>query len=283
MSDTQTIDLADRATPTGEPDSRDKAAWLAALLAIDDADIDAAKQLYIDHAPRAFRGLATGDGFTFDEQRQVYTRDATGKDINPRDVKQVSLLLALAIAQELEDEGRYVASGVSPIDLWQDATANKTKDLSLAQTALASGGFTRLTPAMLEAMKGSEGKPPGLAFSLSKLYDFAGDIAARADRANTVSGIVNRSGLYSHSQSGVYEQVSRASHQLVRDEKGRRVFLWERNILGEAEHCDECPELSDMGWVEIGTMPPPGGRECGPRCRCAMTYSLTGSMLDPRA
>ena len=46
----------------------------------------------------------------------------------------------------------------------------------------------------------------------------------------------------------------------------------EQNILGDAQHCSECEELSARGWQPIGEMPPPGRRICGNRCKCRMIY-----------
>ncbi len=42
----------------------------------------------------------------------------------------------------------------------------------------------------------------------------------------------------------------------------------ERNIEGSSEPCGECPELSALGWVEIGTLPEIGDRQCAGNCRC---------------
>ncbi len=44
----------------------------------------------------------------------------------------------------------------------------------------------------------------------------------------------------------------------------------ERNIEGSADPCGECPELSALGWVEIGSLPEIGDRQCAGNCRCTI-------------
>lgn len=280
MTATTTIQPA---TPTGEPDKRDRDLWLLGLLAIGPGDFDAARTLATDHLPRGLRGLATGDGFTFDQRRQLYVRTATGKPVSNRDVKRASLLLALAVAQQLEDDAEYVATGKSPIDLWQSQTADAVKDVNLAQAALAGGGFDRLNDELRTVAIGSRESAPGIAFNLSKLYDFAHDLASHAGNATTVPQVMNRAGLYAYASNGTYEEVRRKNHELVRDDKGRRLYLMERNILGEAEHCEECPALTAQGWVPMGTHPAPGSRACRMNCKCELQYSLAGDYFTPRA
>lgn len=43
-----------------------------------------------------------------------------------------------------------------------------------------------------------------------------------------------------------------------------------RNVLGQAEHCPQCVEMSDLGWIPIDDSRwiPIGGRSCGGNCRC---------------
>jgi hypothetical protein len=46
-----------------------------------------------------------------------------------------------------------------------------------------------------------------------------------------------------------------------------------RIIDPAAEHCDECPELADRGWVPIEEMVPIGDTTCLTNCRCEIEYS----------
>lgn len=275
-----TADDSTPATPDGHPDKRDRDVWLAAMLAISLSDIDAAKELYIDNTARPLRGLATGNGFHFDPVTQLYVRDASGRDVSSMDVKRQSLALAMTVGHELEDGGQRVASGKEPIDVWQDNTAHVIKELAIAQTALANGGFDRLTPDAIQIMQGSVEKKEGLAFSLDRLYSFARGIELSEELADTVEAITYRGGLYGAQTNSIFEEVRRGSHMDVKDAKGRKLFLMERNILGDAMHCGQCPRLTEAGWLPIGSMPAPGLRICGPKCCCSMDYSLVGDRMN---
>jgi hypothetical protein len=51
-------------------------------------------------------------------------------------------------------------------------------------------------------------------------------------------------------------------------------FEVERNILAGENHCSECPELTERGWVPIGTLPMIGDRQCLTRDKCSMDYGM---------
>jgi hypothetical protein len=44
----------------------------------------------------------------------------------------------------------------------------------------------------------------------------------------------------------------------------------ERNVLGAADHCEECRGLAARQWVIIGSLPLPGSRSCQGNCRCSI-------------
>lgn len=46
----------------------------------------------------------------------------------------------------------------------------------------------------------------------------------------------------------------------------------ERNVLHPADHCQECPGLTELGWVEIGELPQIGTRQCMRHCKCDKEY-----------
>jgi hypothetical protein len=64
------------------------------------------------------------------------------------------------------------------------------------------------------------------------------------------------------------------AHGVFRDEAIRDGYSFERNLLGESlRHCSECPSLSRRGWVEIGSLPEIGSRQCLSHCHCTLIYS----------
>lgn len=50
-------------------------------------------------------------------------------------------------------------------------------------------------------------------------------------------------------------------------------YKYEKNVLGDAEHCPDCVYFSGLGIVPIGSTPPIGeGRQCQGSCRCHKDY-----------
>jgi hypothetical protein len=123
---------------------------------------------------------------------------------------------------------------------------------------------------LVKVIEGEPQTPPGLSYSIDRLYDFARDATA-ADA--TEDQVIYRSGLYAAASNGTFEDVKRESHRGVVDDKGRLKYLFERNMLGSEDPClpgpftDGCGELTRAGWVPIGSMSLPGTRSCKMSCR----------------
>ena len=265
-------------------------ALLLSLLPISDGDIDAAKGMWEQYAPRAYAGLLSTDPkhgrYDFDPQRQLYIRRSTDRPLGGDELKRISIGFAQGVGRDaIEPDALKVAQDAIPVDQWAQRTASDLKDAAIVMAAMAVGGFDNLTDAAKQQIIGTADAAPGLAFNLTRLAGFAADIEDRAPRANTEAAIVARSGLYAQAINGLWEEMRRTSHEDARDEKGRALFLYERNVLAPISferHCRTtaaapgCPELSELGWVSIGTLPAPGLRACGPSCLCSLAFSLTG-------
>lgn len=80
----------------------------------------------------------------------------------------------------------------------------------------------------------------------------------------------------------LYAQAARVTYlniqRRVQADDGMR---WERNELGAHESCRGCIGQAALGWVPIGTLIPIGSRQCGPNCRCAISYSETRPHAGP--
>jgi hypothetical protein len=50
-------------------------------------------------------------------------------------------------------------------------------------------------------------------------------------------------------------------------------YVYEENILGDAEHCGGCVAETAKGKVPIGTLIPIGQRDCLANCHCHFAYS----------
>lgn len=71
----------------------------------------------------------------------------------------------------------------------------------------------------------------------------------------------------------MYGQAGRKTHhEFERREMELRGMNEERNVLGVADHCDQCVGETQRGWVPIGTLKPVGARTCVTRCKCTIQY-----------
>lgn len=277
-------DAPQPSTPTGQPDRRDRDAWLLLAL-IGDDDVEAAQRYWRDHAPQAFAGAPLGrDGWEWDDQKQIYVADNRHK-LDQDHLKRLALLFALAAAADLRQLGSDVASGKTPIDQWQSDVADLAKRTAVTQGALAAGGFDKLTDEVRRIITGEPGKAPGLAFSMDRLRGFADDIDQYHPSA---AAIMDRASLYSSAANGTHEAVKRESHREAKNPNGQLLYLYEKNILspGVEDHCmdkgdlDGCWNITQQGWVPIGSLPLIGQRQCGPNCQCSLAFSLTGPATE---
>lgn len=278
MTDTPTDNTT--ATPTGEPDKRDRESWLLLAL-ITASDFEAADLFWAAHVqPSRQAMLRLSAGWRWDAARQAFV-SRTGQDVGGAALKRQATQLADEAEHDMRAEAQRVAVGELPIDEWEKRQAEDVKDLYLCCAALSAGGWRNLTPALQTLAEGSPGKPPGIAFSIGRLWDFAHGIASGDGQAGTEAMIARRAALYSAASSGVFENVRRESHRNARDEKGRRLYLYEKNILMPGENCiasdgtPGCIEETARGWVPLGTLSLPTTRTCAMNCNCSMDYALS--------
>ena len=50
------------------------------------------------------------------------------------------------------------------------------------------------------------------------------------------------------------------------------IYSMERRILGTENNCSECPEIADLGWQPLGSLPDIGTQECKINCRCRFQF-----------
>jgi hypothetical protein len=162
-------------------------------------------------------------------------------------------------AGPLVDDGQAVA----------EQAAAYAAQTALAVAAVGAGGMeelARLDPKEVASQ---------VAFARERSDAFANDVEmGRMDAA----GIVNRAGLYVRAQYPATEIARRYANIAAG-------FKFEENALDpEADHCEpdprrpeipDCPSLTRLGVVPIGTLPLPGKRVCELGCRCTIIYRRT--------
>ena len=156
--------------------------------------------------------------------------------------------------------------------------ASGVKAQYVALGALAVGGFKWLTRKILAVIKGVPTvEQLSLAHSDSIVSCFALQIVS--GEAGSKEEVAARSSQYGDTGYGVFEEARRQSHIDARDANGKPLYTHEKNVLDdEAAHCKTtklrpgCPELTEKGWVPIGTLPAPGSRACFSKCRCHFNF-----------
>jgi hypothetical protein len=148
--------------------------------------------------------------------------------------------------------GQRRAEGMNTAE-WRLAVQGVLKQGHVTAGALAHGGLDQLDPStrgfLGARLRGQYSYLSGLALDTAP-GDFSG-----ADMA--------RLGQYAGALRGTYSGVWR------RDAEGRGEDQ-EKNELGGANNCEECPALSDQGWVPLGSLPEIGSRACHGNCSCAI-------------
>lgn len=91
-------------------------------------------------------------------------------------------------------------------------------------------------------------------------------------RSGTIkpSSIIGRSGMYGHGARATYYQIAQES-------AGQANAVSERNVLSPGDNCESssrpgCIEVTAMGIVPLGELPPIGSRTCLTNDRCRIEY-----------
>lgn len=229
------------------------------LSTYEDRDRDEALAWWATVVPGALTLLLTRpDGkqrYTYDVATGLYTDTRTGRTLTEAQVRaplDTALDAASAESRTLADNLR---DGVLVLAAWQLAMAVLVKKTTYVASALAVGGV-----AMQAALAPMVGTADTLRTQLVYLKNFADEIATGRQR---VDGVVGR-------RAALYGQAAREHYEGARVEV-KRVLMnhdEERNVLGIADHCEECVSETERAWVPIGSLIPVGQRTCRANCHC---------------
>jgi hypothetical protein len=161
-----------------------------------------------------------------------------------------------------------LVSGDLSLEEWRLGMEREIKIVNVASAALARGGWAQMSPADW-GWVGSQVKA-----QYGYLRSFAAELASGAMPLN--GRVVVRARLYATAARSIYENARRRWEQL---DNG---MLYERRVLGIAEHCHThvelpgCVELAALGWQSIGSLPPIGATPCRTNCQCSYEFSIDG-------
>jgi len=148
-------------------------------------------------------------------------------------------------------------SGQIELAEWQMIMREEIKRTQLGAQALLRGGWKQMTEADYAVV----------AERIRAQYEFLHHFTVRLrdGTVRTDGNFMNRARLYPASARVGYHE----------DEQGLVLesgYTRELNVLHPAEHCFECVECANRGWVPIGANPPIGSRKCLGNDRCTMRF-----------
>lgn len=203
------------------------------------------------------RWWALGILFFFSSWRYVTMDNYTVPPNQTRAILDITLSNARADARLLCDSLRSGGMGLAD---WQSRMGGIIKTVHMASAVLARGGYGRMSPDDWALVQDKIGE------QLTYLDNFASQIASGQQRLDGT--LCRRMQLYLEAGRGTY-------HDMEQRVMGNRGYDEYRNVLGSAEHCDECVAESDRGWVALGELTPIGSRICNKNCKCTYEYRIS--------
>lgn len=188
--------------------------------------------------------------FKWNEKAGRYTLG--GKFVSRAEVRR-SLDLSLAqTAREVVRLSTALQARTITLIEWERLMRQAIKDSHLYSAALARGGWAQMTPAAY----GTVGR------AVRDQYAYLNRFAAELEQGLPMDGRFK-------SRTEMYMESGRTTFYKIFDKLQEQLGMTEEmNVLHSAEHCVECIEQTDLGWVEIGTLVQIGMRQCLVRCKC---------------
>jgi hypothetical protein len=197
--------------------------------------------------------VAIRQRFQWSEERGKYRDLVTGRYISALEVRRAVDQTLRSIGQETKRMADDLRAGRISLDRFRLEMRARSREVHILSAAAGRGGFNKMD---------------------AKAWGQVGGVIAEQDKfidgfiADIQSGKQKMTASLSH-RAAQYVEAGRTTHERAkRDVVTERGHTEERNILRDAQHCSECPELTSRGWVPIGTLPLPGQRECHGGCVC---------------
>jgi hypothetical protein len=198
--------------------------------------------------------MASRQRYQWEPDRGRYRDTRTGRFVSALKVRQVidaTLRNLRADVRRMTDD---VRAGRLSKEAWALEMRQAVRDVHLFSSAAANGGFANMGQDAYRQVEAA------IAEQTAFLDAFTQDV---------LSGEQPLDGRFTQ-RATMYVEAGRTTYERAhRDIEQGRGMTEERNVLHDAaEHCGECPELSEREWVPIGTLPLPGQRECVTGCLC---------------
>jgi hypothetical protein len=210
-----------------------------------------------DNGPSTGEDVAVAAAIVYDVSRMQY-RNTLGHFVGQRKINQAVDAVIASGADTMRALTTQLQAGAISLADWQAGMMSQMKLLHLGAALVGRGGRGQMS----QADWGWTGQR--LRTQYAYLREFAHDIALGSTPMD--GRLIARAAMYAEAARGTHQSMMRRVAML----NGREE---ERNYLGVAEqNCVECIDCTAQGWVDIGTLPPIGGRKCLARCHCTMSY-----------
>ena len=175
--------------------------------------------------------------------------------------------------RSIEQRESRIVNGVTPYvegrctrNEWISRTQTLIKREYLQSTALAKGGWDRLTPSDYGRIG------PRLRIEYLRIQGTAQDIA---DGKCSLAQATQRMHQALGRTRGLAMDIERANQPPTKD---GTVRLERRITAGEKNVCDDCERYYKMGWQLAGVLPSPGeASACSGNCRCTIETEVVPS------
>lgn len=198
--------------------------------------------------------------YQYNREARAYV-DSRGVTIPTQTVWQVADEVTNNLSQEMRAITESLQAGRLTLPEWQLQMEQRIKDSHLAFFSASRGGWEQMTFSDF----GRAGN------MIKKQYGYLRRWAEELSQGLPLDGRqLVRAELYGQAARTVLVEIER-------EEQALRGRTQKRNVLGVADHCDECIAMTELGWVDIEAgaeqgFTPIGQRICLVRCKCFMEY-----------
>lgn len=148
---------------------------------------------------------------------------------------------------------------------WERQMAMQIRNAHLEARIAGVGGQFNMAPGDYQAINRTIDQ------QRQYLKGFVDDIRNNPKYRNA-DGTLNADRIRWRSQQYLEAPV-RGTHQRGLEDRARGSGCdQERNVLSVADHCEQCENLSAMGWQPLGSLPMIGERTCLTNCKCSIEY-----------
>lgn len=182
---------------------------------------------------------------------------ATGRYISRNQVRRAVDDLVRKSQARITIASDQVRSGSITTSEWNAIMRQEIKRTHLTKEALVRGGWNQLT----SADYGRVGA------AVRDQYTYLDRFVAELE-----SGSIRTDGEFMRRARSYVESARVAYYEALAEMLPALGYTEEKNKLNPAEHCSDCIDQRNLGWVRIGTCIPIGRRKCRNSDQCEMLY-----------